>query len=68
MIESAELNIYFANGQMTTLDLSPLQLKTIVLALGISFPDESSYRCISDKALPAIIEHLQKKIKFIPEG
>lgn len=68
MVESAELTIYFQNGQMTTLDLSPLQLKTIILALGLSFPDENSYRCISDKALPEIINFLQQKIKIVPRA
>lgn len=67
MIESAELNIYLQNGQMTTIDLSPLQLKTIVVALGLSFPDENSVACFSDKALPGIIEHLQKRIKVKPQ-
>ena len=66
MIEGAELSIYLQNGKMTTLDLSPMQLKTIVLALGLSFPDEDSYRCFSDKGLSEIINLLQKKIKIAP--
>lgn len=66
MVESAELNIYFKNGEMTTVDLSPLQLKTIVVALGLSFPDENSVNCFSDKSLANIVEYLQKHIKIKP--
>ena len=64
MIESAELNIYFKNGEMTTIDLSPMQLKTIVVALGLSFPDEASVACFSDKSLNDIVDYLQKRIKI----
>lgn len=66
MIESAELNVYFKNGEMTTIDLSPMQLKTIVVALGLSFPDENSVACFSDKSLTDIVDHLQNHIKLKP--
>lgn len=66
MIESAELTIYLQDGQMTSLELSPMQLKTIILALGLSFQGETSYRCFSDKSLQEIINLLQQKIKIIP--
>lgn len=65
MIEGAELNVYFENGENATLDLTPLQLKTILVALGLSFTSETSYRCISDQALPGIINLLQQKVKII---
>lgn len=64
MIESAELNIYFANGQTMEVGLTALQLKTVMVALGLSFQDERYYSCIADKDLPAIIDYLQQKIKF----
>ena len=64
MIESAGLNIYFANGQNIEVGLTALQLKTVMVALGLSFHDERYYSCIADKDLPAIIDHLQQKIRF----
>lgn len=67
MIEAAELTIYLQNGNQTTIELSPMQLKTIAVALGLSFQGDTSYRCISDQALPAVIEHLQKVIKVVPK-
>lgn len=66
MIESAELTIYLQDGQMTSLELSPMQLKTLILALGLSFQGETSYRCFSDKGLQEVIKLLQQKIKIAP--
>lgn len=68
MIESAELTIYLQDGQMTSLELSPMQLKTIILALGLSFQDETSYQCFSDKGLSTIIDLLQTRIKIAPQN
>lgn len=51
-IEGAELNIYMANGESISMDLSPIQLMAVCGMLKINYNGEdNSISCLSDESL-----------------
>lgn len=63
-ITDAFLEIEINNDDCWNLDLSPIQLKAIFLALGISFKGNNSYKCLSDESIEKyFIPALEKEHK-----
>ena len=57
MIKSAEITLYTDNFDTVELQLSPMQLKTIIQILGINFQNQNSYNCHSDETLKRLFEY-----------
>lgn len=68
MIKNAELTLYDENFDSIELQLSPMQLKTIIQILGINFADEHSYNCHSDNTLKRLFEYDGNPLKLIPKS
>lgn len=66
MIKHAELTLYDENFDSIELELSPIQLKTIVQILGINFQNENSYNCHTDETLMRLFEDKGNPLKLKP--
>ena len=67
-IEGVEVNIYFDDetndGQCSTIDLSPMQTKVMLAALGITNIGENTINCFSDEGLQKVLNLLRERIKI----